>query len=441
MADIFLSYAREDREKAERLAQALEEQGWSVWWDFKIRFGKEFRQAIQEALASARCVLVLWSSHSVDSDWVGREAADGLRRGILVPILIERVRIPLAFRDLQTADLTKWDGPRTAPAFRRLVKAIGEALGETTRPRKIAVLVMLAVLLSVLGWAAWRADLWGPAQPSAAEVLSAQYEIQQLAGLTSNIVHLGRGQESLFQAMDVFLSEPNEERWHRARRGFDRIAARLHQAEDRVSSLEGAFLVDRLSTYRSLVATLDTRSDILDELMSMEAAPNTPEELESLRSLTERYQLAHTELQLVEASLVDYLQERGLQGTSSDLQFVEEQGRTLAQHIETKWPRPGPRRVYDTLRTYRRQEPRIVPCSHLSHELCFNVRLKRSLVADVEVVWTSQFGSSLRHGPPSLKVSKRDYTVQRTDDLILLETSTELLADLVEVALATGWPA
>jgi hypothetical protein len=33
MSDIFISYAREDRPRVERLAAALEQCGWSVWWD------------------------------------------------------------------------------------------------------------------------------------------------------------------------------------------------------------------------------------------------------------------------------------------------------------------------------------------------------------------------------------------------------------------------
>ena len=33
MSDIFISYAKEDKEKAGLLAEVLEEQGWSVWWD------------------------------------------------------------------------------------------------------------------------------------------------------------------------------------------------------------------------------------------------------------------------------------------------------------------------------------------------------------------------------------------------------------------------
>jgi len=34
MSDIFISYARADKEKAELLANA--QKGWSVWWDREI---------------------------------------------------------------------------------------------------------------------------------------------------------------------------------------------------------------------------------------------------------------------------------------------------------------------------------------------------------------------------------------------------------------------
>ena len=91
MADIFLSYASSDRERARVLAEALGERGLKVWWDRTIPPGRVFDEVIQEALQTAKCIVVLWSAESVKSNWVKTEAGEGLAQGKLVPALIEAV--------------------------------------------------------------------------------------------------------------------------------------------------------------------------------------------------------------------------------------------------------------------------------------------------------------------------------------------------------------
>ena len=129
MTDVFISYASEDRACAEKLAGALAALGWSVWWDRKIITGQAFDQAIEHALETARSVVVLWSRHSVASEWVKNEATVAAERGVLVPGMIETVKLPLEFRRKQTADLTDWQGEASHSGFQALCEGVLTTLG------------------------------------------------------------------------------------------------------------------------------------------------------------------------------------------------------------------------------------------------------------------------------------------------------------------------
>ncbi len=124
MADVFISYANENRDTARKLAASLEARGWSVWWDRKIQAGQTFDQVIERELETARCVIVLWSKESISSEWVKNEAALAAERGVLVPALIDAVRPPLEFRRRQAADLVGWNGDTAHLGFLALTDAI-----------------------------------------------------------------------------------------------------------------------------------------------------------------------------------------------------------------------------------------------------------------------------------------------------------------------------
>jgi TIR domain len=64
MADVFVSYAREDRERVDPNVLALEDAGYSVWCDTRIGIGSSFDREIERELDDATCVVVVWSARS-----------------------------------------------------------------------------------------------------------------------------------------------------------------------------------------------------------------------------------------------------------------------------------------------------------------------------------------------------------------------------------------
>jgi len=123
-ASIFISYAHEDRPRAEQLAARFVSAGWSVWWDRQIVGGARFDKATEKAIAAAKIVVALWSRASVGSAWVRAEAAWALDKDKLLPVKIDDVDLPLQFFHVPTIYLAGLDIATDAPPLLRLLAEV-----------------------------------------------------------------------------------------------------------------------------------------------------------------------------------------------------------------------------------------------------------------------------------------------------------------------------
>ena len=176
MSDVFVSYKTEDVRRVRPLVEALEADGYSVWWDEQIGGGTAWRHAIEAELNAAKCVIVAWSKRSTgpDGGFVQDEAARAQQRQVYVPVTIDKVRVPLGFGETQALPLTGWKGERADPRYQAVLAAVrriaGPAAGETIPPgaarptvSRRAVLaggaVATATAAGVGGWFLLKPDL------------------------------------------------------------------------------------------------------------------------------------------------------------------------------------------------------------------------------------------------------------------------------------------
>jgi len=127
VADVFLSYARPSANEAKRIASALREEGYTVWFDDELPAHRAYADVIAAELDAAKAILVLWSNEAARSQWVRSEANRAREKDRLVQVRLDEVRLPMPFDQIQCAQM---DGSIAMPddvGWRSVISAI-EAL-------------------------------------------------------------------------------------------------------------------------------------------------------------------------------------------------------------------------------------------------------------------------------------------------------------------------
>jgi len=225
MADVFISYASEDRARVRPLAEALQQRGFSVWWDRSLAAGQDYAAAIERELKAAKAVIVVWTQSSALSTFVRDEAGRARDDGRLVPVALDAVQIPLGFGAFQAEDFSHWSGGATAPQMQLLEESLrakiegrdvdGAAIARKRRrlAGRIRLVSLLTVIALVIGIAVGGRYLLAPPEAPQADLRAELLRLLEDGKLTpdqaiqlAQILEagaLGEGQTAALDARDA----------------------------------------------------------------------------------------------------------------------------------------------------------------------------------------------------------------------------------------------
>jgi len=113
MPDVFISFTRAERDLTDNLARRLARAGFSVWWDADLFPGVLARRQIDTQIRNCSAAVTIWSTRSVESNWICSDAGDAMSMGKLVSVLHADMvpeRLPKPFRHMQTVPLIDTEG-------------------------------------------------------------------------------------------------------------------------------------------------------------------------------------------------------------------------------------------------------------------------------------------------------------------------------------------
>jgi hypothetical protein len=124
MAQVFVSYSHANVDPVSRLAAGLEQTGYAVWWDRRLRAHQQFGPEIEAALRGSHCAIVAWSTQARDSLWVRAEATEAWEAGKLVQVTLDGAKPPLPFTMIHVLNLARWSGQVVDAPWSELREAV-----------------------------------------------------------------------------------------------------------------------------------------------------------------------------------------------------------------------------------------------------------------------------------------------------------------------------
>ncbi|HEV2818581.1 MAG TPA: toll/interleukin-1 receptor domain-containing protein [Allosphingosinicella sp.] len=134
MADVFISYAKTDGAAVRRLAEAVRQQGYSVWWDEELPPHLSYSDVIAEQIGAAKAAIVVWSESAARSQWVRAEADLARNQAKLIQASVDGRMPPMPFNQIQFAAIGDWGGEEDHQGWLKIKASLAVLAG----PRQAA---------------------------------------------------------------------------------------------------------------------------------------------------------------------------------------------------------------------------------------------------------------------------------------------------------------
>lgn len=135
MADIFVCYARDDKDKVDPIVKALQEYKFSFYYDEDDKLGNNrWRKKIYQELVNAHCLLIFLSNAIKKSHWMNEERQmfiehkKNSEKYICCVYIENNLNIGFFPHIDHHSNLTNWKGDLNSQEWQKFISSISQCL-------------------------------------------------------------------------------------------------------------------------------------------------------------------------------------------------------------------------------------------------------------------------------------------------------------------------